>query len=603
MASKFSVEAVFKAIDRVTAPVNRMQNAVGKFTRKMGRGLRSVNRQVDKLGKGLKKAAAIGTASLLLMGAAVTNVVATGAEFEQTLVAAAAKFPEGIRRGTEAFKVLEDVARKTGATTEFTAAQAASGLNFLAMAGFNAEQAVAALPGVVDLATAAAIDLGTASDIATDALGAFGLTTKDAVQQGKNLARVSDVLALTSIRTNTTIEALFEGIVKGAPAFTSAGQSMESFSALMGVMANSGIKGAEAGTILKNTVLRLGDPVSKAAKIMKGLGVRVADSEGNFRDILDIMGDFEKGLKGVGEVQRTAALNTVFGTRAVTGLSVQLKEGTSSIADYRKELEGAAGTSKTLAGVMRDTLQGRINSLTSATEGLKITLFKTKDSAIGGMVESLTSWVRTIDTTIGANRELTVQLIDGLGRAGKGILGIFGLLVAKFLILKSVIVTMAVVTKTWTAALIGFKVALAAIGLLMRIGPIGAILTLITLGGLLIANWDSIVSAISSAVSRIRPLLDALATPFKDLFGGFSSVLGAARGIFGGGEEGGTAAEAGAAGAQIVSPQDRVAKTIEERRETSTAELTIRDKTGRAELAQKGASPGIGIKLAESGAF
>lgn len=600
--ARFSVEAVFKAIDRISAPVSRMQNRVGKFGRRMSRSLRAVNKQVDRLGKGLKTASVIGAASLFLVSSAMGDVIKTGAEFEQTLVSAAAKFPEGIRKGTQAFRDLEDVARKTGATTEFTAAQAAEGLNFLAMAGFNAKQSIAALPGIVDLATAASIDLGTASDIATDSLGAFGLATKDPIKLAENLARVSDVLALTTIRTNTNMQQLFEGIVKGAPAFTTAGQSMESFTALMGVMANSGIKGAEAGTILKNTVLRLSNPVSKAAKVMKGLGVRVADSEGNFRDILDIMEDFEKGLKGVGEVQRLAALNTVFGTRAVTGLSVQLKDGTTSIREYRKGLENAAGTSKTLASVMRDTLQGRINSLTSAVEGLKISLFKTKDSAIGGMVESITTWVRTIDKVINSNKELSVQLIDGLGQAGKGVLGIFGLLVAQFFIMKAVMISISVATKAWAAtmfvlkgALLAAKLAMFAFNVVASLNPIGAIVlavaSLIGIGVLLIKNWDNIVAAISSAVDRIRPLLEFVASPFRDLFAGVSSLAGAARGLLGSDE------------ANIVSPQERTAQTIEERRETSTAELTIRDETGKAQLKQKGNAPGIGIKFAESGAF
>ena len=622
MAGRFSVESVFKAVDRVTAPVRKMQSRVNKFTRSMRRGFRAANRAVGKFGSGLKRATVIGTVALLSLGLVMGNIIRTGAEFEQTLVSAAVKFPGKIRKGTEAFKELEDIARKTGATTEFTATQAAEGLNFLAFAGFNVEQAIAALPGVVDLATVAAIDLGRASDIATDSVGAFGLATKDSAQLAKNLARVNDVLALTSIRTNTDMETLFEGIVKGAPAFTAAGQSMESFAALMGVMANSGIKGAEAGTILRNTVLRLSNPVSKAAKVMKSLGVNVADNEGNFRDILDIMEDFEKGLVGVGEVQRAAALGTVFGTRAVSGLNVQLKEGTTSIAEFRKELKGAAGTTSEMASVIRDTLQGRINALTSVIEGLKITLFSLKNVALAGVIERMTSFVRTVDTAINANDILATELIDGLLRAAKGVLGVFGLLIGTFIALKIIMVTVSVLTTAWTVGLfllntaifafniaIGIaKIAMAGFNIIMAANPIGAVILAVTvligLGILLIRNWDNIVATITSAVAKIKTVLGFLIAPFRNIIAGFSSVLGAARllGLIGGGEEGARRAGEGEA-PSIVTPQARIAQTIEERRETSTVDINIKDENSRADIVERGRVPGVKLKLAESGAF
>ncbi|MCK5601860.1 phage tail tape measure protein, partial [Candidatus Pacearchaeota archaeon] len=212
MAKRFSIEAVFKAVDKMSAPVSRMQNRIGKFTRKMDRGLRKVNKSVGRFAQKMKKGALIVGASLAIIGAGLLNVINTGAQFDQTLVNAAAKFPGEIRKGTKEFILLEDAARQVGRTTEFTAIQSAEALNFLAMAGFNAEQSVKALPGVVDLATVAQSDLATATDIATDSLGAFGLMTKDAGKLGKNLARINDVIAKTSTTANTNIMQLFEAV-------------------------------------------------------------------------------------------------------------------------------------------------------------------------------------------------------------------------------------------------------------------------------------------------------------------------------------------------------------------------------------------------------
>ena len=617
--ARFSIESVFKAIDRVSAPVKKMQSRVGKFTRSMRRGFRAVNRSVDKFGTSLKRATVVGTAALLSLGFVMGDIIRTGAEFEQTLVTAAAKFPGEIRKGTKAFKELEAVARKTGATTEFTATQAAEGLNFLAFAGFNVEQAMAALPGIVDFATTATIDLGRASDIATDTLGAFGLATKDAAQQAKNLARVQDVLALTSIRTNTDIESLFEGVVKGAPAFVAAGQSIESFAALMGIMANAGIKGGEAGTVLRNTVINLGASTSVAAKRMKKMRVEVEDSDKNFRDILDIMQDFEKGLAGLGEVERVAALFDVFGKRSISGLSVQLKEGTTSIAKFRGELRKATGTNRELASVIRDTLQGRINSLTSSIEGLKITLFSLKNVALAGVIERMTSFVRTVDTAIKANDTLATELIDGLLRAAKGVLGVFGLLIASFIIAKTVMISISVITAAWSVGLfllttaigafniaIGIaKIAMLGFNIILAANPIGAIIVavtaLIALGVLLVKNWDNIVAAITSAVAKIKTVLGVLLLPFTNIISGFSSIFGAARslGLIGEGREEGREGEA----PNVITPQARVAQTIEERRETSTVDVNINDKEGRTEVVQKGQTPGVNVKLIESGAF
>jgi TP901 family phage tail tape measure protein len=527
----------------------------------------------------------------------MADVIQTGAEFEQTLVSAAAKFPEGIKKGSEAFKQLEDTARKTGATTEFTASQAASGLNFLAMAGFNAEQSITALPAIVDLATAAQVDLATASDIATDSLGAFGLATKDATQLGKNLARVNDVMAKTATSANTTMELMMETIKEGGPVATSAGASLETFLALTGELANAGIKGSKAGTTLKNVFLKLSAPVGQASKLLKGMGVQTKDANGDLRDVVDILGDLDKGLAGLGTAEKSGVLNAIFGKIPIAGVNVLLKSGSEKLREYRKTLEGASGAAGQMASVMRDTLQGRINSMNSAIEGLKITLFSLKNDAIAGVVEGITGWVRVIDTALNSNKALATELIDGLMQAGKGLVGIFGLLLGKFIIMKTFLVSMAVLTQAWTATLAVLKVTMAAFSLLMSVGPIGAIALLITLGALLISNWETIVSVISSTI-------DFIAAPFKDLINGIMAITGAASGLFGGGdEEEKTAGGRTAAGPQVISPQERVAQTIEERRETSTAEVTIKDETGRAEMTGGKRLSGIDLVMLETGAF
>ena len=621
MAKRFSIESVFKAIDRVTGPMRGMARNVNKFTRKMQRGFRNLNRSTDKLGRALKTVSIVAVGSLTLISVAMADVIGTGAEFEQTLVNAAVKFPEGIRRGTDAFRELEDVARQVGTTTEFTATQAAEGLNFLAFAGFNAKQSMAALPGIVDLATAAELDLGTASDIATDSLGAFGLATKDAVQQAKNLNRVVDVLALTSTSTNTDIVTMFESIKKGGATFTGAGQSIESFAALAGIMANAGLKGGESGLVLKNTMLRLSSATGPATTLLRKMNINLADSEGNFRDVLDILVDFEAGLKGMGNVQRSNALNTIFGTRAITGLNIALKSGSTSIREFRGKLKNASGTASEMAGVMRDTLQGRLNALTSVFEGLKISLLKLKQVGLEGTIEGLIDFIRVVNSTINANKELAGELGTGIFKVMKGIAGVIAILLVQFVFLKAAIISNFIVTSVWSAALFvlnglfvtlkvvlgAAKLAMVAFNIVANLNPIGAIViavaALIGLGFLLINNWDLIVAKIKSAASIIGKVLGAVFAPFTNIIGGLGSIFTGASGLLFGSEEG-KAGKAGADGApQMVTPQDRIAQNIEERRETSTATLTINGDTSGAELKQTNKTPGIGMTLAESGAF
>tara|TARA_R110000772_G_scaffold268728_1_gene398245 strand:+ start:12210 stop:14201 length:1992 start_codon:yes stop_codon:yes gene_type:complete len=663
MAGRFSVEAVFKAVDKMTAPISRMQNRVGRFTRNMGQGFDRLNRNVDKFSAGLRKGALAVTAGLALTSGAMASVIGTGADFEQTLVSAAAKFPGEIRRGTEAFQVLEQAARRTGATTEFSASEAAGALNFLAMAGFDAESAVAALPGVVDLATAAQIDLATATDVASDSLGAFGLMSKDATQLGTNLARVNDVIAKTTTSSNTTVERLFDTIREGAPVATSAGASLETFAALAGELANSGIKGGQAGTVLKNMFVRLQAPTGAAARVLNRLGIQTKDASGNMLDIVDILGQFNNATKNMGSTQKAAALQAVFGMEAIAGVNILLESGTDRLNEYRTELEGASGASSTMASVMRDTLQGRLNSLKSAVEGVKISIFTMTSGPLSDAIDKMTEWVRVNEKVIASSiGEFLANIINNFEsivkwakRIGIGLAVFFTLaaiLKTLVLIMTAVNLVMAANPITWIvlgivaliaaiaaaifywdeikAAMVSFAQAVTdkvvgafnwlwemftglpgvvqvAIGALL--GPIGA---LAAAARLIYENWEPItgffgdlwggvVNIFSGALDKITGIVDLVKGKAAAIVDTISSIGSGVASFFGFGGDDEEETNQGATGPQIVSPQDRVARSIEEQRSTSTAEVTIRDETGRAEIT--GGQLGPGLTLANSGAF
>jgi TP901 family phage tail tape measure protein len=267
----------------------------------------------------------------------------------------------------------------------------------MAMAGLTSEQSMKLLMGTTNLATAAGMDLTTAVDIATDSLGAFGLMSEDASQLQTNLDRVSDVMAKTTNMFNTDMPGMFEAIKKGGPAFTSAGQSIETFSSLIGVMASSGVKGSEAGTQLRNVMLSLANPAKKAAKQMEKMGIVTRDSQGNYLDIVDILAQFEDATKSMGSAEKAAALSTIFGSRAVTGINILLQEGTDKLRDYRTQLEDAGGAAANIAEAMRGSIKNKIEVLKSSLTELGFKFVESFKEKGVGLIEKLTDAVSNFD--------------------------------------------------------------------------------------------------------------------------------------------------------------------------------------------------------------
>lgn len=637
MANRFSVEAVFRAVDRVTVPVSRMQNRIQKFTRRSSANFSKLNRAANKFGRGLRRGAMAATAALLITGAAMADIINVGAKFDQTLVNAAAKFPGEIRKGTDEFKALAVAAKEVGDITEFSATQAAEGLNFLAMAGFDAENSIAALPIVADLASAAAVDLGTATDIATDSLGAFNLLTKDAATNQKNLARVSDILAATSTSANTTIEDMFEALKQGAPVATAAGQSIETTAALIATMANAGIKGTKAGTGLKNIMLAFAAPGSAAAKIMKRLEIATTDASGNMRDAVDVFDDFSKAAGKLPEAQKLAAFKEIFGKIPIAA-AVNLTNAAETTREFRDMLLDTDGAAARMANTMRNTVSGDIDKLKASIESTKISIFEMNEGAIRDVLQGMTAWIKANEKFIASGVDRFIQrIVDNKDdillwaeRIGKTALAITALVVA---------------LKT-------FVLIMTAVNLVMSLNPvvliIGGIVLLIAAVVLMVRHWDTLrekfVELPLAAKIAIGTLFAPLALlagaakfiidewePIKAFFGSiwddivegvamateafikFSGLglIGDAIGIIGslggdilGGLFGGNGdeqADTGASATRVVTPSERTARSIEESTTTNTSEVTIRDETGRASIT--GGSLGRGLSLLQSGDF
>ena len=306
-------------------------------------------------------------------------VVSTLAGFERSMAAVAA-----ITRATDAeLAALRDTAKQLGATTEFTASQAADALKFLGMAGWSASQSMAAIPAVLDLATAAQMDLARAADISSNIMSAFGLAAADA-------SKAADILAAASSRANTDVSQLGDGMKYVGPIASALGISMSDTAAAMGVLSDAGLQGSMAGTGLRQVLAGLANTTPQATKALQALGLDVAKLNPATTSIVDIIGQ----LKDAGLDAATAL--TVFGDRGAPAV-LALIEGATKLGTLTEELKNVDGEAKRMAETMRDQLQGNINGLMSALEGLIIQMGESGLTAIlSGLIQTMTAMARGV---------------------------------------------------------------------------------------------------------------------------------------------------------------------------------------------------------------
>lgn len=485
MSSRFSIEGSISMVDKATKTMGKVaRNATG-FSTKMQRQFARADSSVGRVGRTLKqtgkRTAQVGMAGLAVGAGLVTRQFI---QFDDAIFGASAKFGDldiTSKKGIKTMEQLRATARKVGADTKFNAVEAAQGLDFLAMASFNTEQAMVSLPEVTNLATVAQVDLARATDIASDTLGAFNLMSKDSAQLQLNLARVNDVAAKTTTMFNTTLEGLFDAVSKGGAQFTASGQKIETFSTLVGVMANASVKGSESGTQLRNIMLRLAGPTNKARAMMQKLGIRVQDSQGNFRDIISILDDVKKGTQKMGDVQRSAALNTIFGARAITGVNILLSAGTKKLTEYRKKLLASKGAAAAMAKIIEQGFGNQLKALGSAaTEaGFKIITAFAGDGKKG--IQVLTEAIRNFDPT---------PIVDGMKMAFRFVKAFID--IVKFL--APVIIPIVILWKSYAAAVAIATTAQALFNVTVSANPIAAVIVgVVALTAALVtlrANWN-----------------------------------------------------------------------------------------------------------------
>jgi len=358
MDSIFNLSVIVAAVDNLTGPVREMARRMGDLDRVAERG-----RAMQDWGTRMSIAGAMTQGAASQMMRAIRGPIEAAAQFEQSMAAVRAVTANIT---TEEFEALTAQARELGATTAFSASQAAEGMGFLARAGFSANQQMAAMPSMLALARAGAVDLGTTADIASNILSGFGL---DAAE----MTRVADVMVATFTTANTDIPMLGDTMRYIAPVARAAGMSLEESAAMAGLLGNAGIQASQAGTTLRAMLQRLAAPTTEAAAVLQSLGISVADQNGDMRSMVTILGEVGNAIGDLGTQRQLDIIGTVFGVEAAAGAAELLSQG-QAIGDYVDQLMGSQGRAAQVAAEMGNNFRGAQTEFASAVEGLNIAL-------------------------------------------------------------------------------------------------------------------------------------------------------------------------------------------------------------------------------------
>ena len=422
---------VVRLINNVSGPARAVSRSLLGIQRQaadgrnlsFGEGLsRSINRNeraLDRARGGMVDSVAGFYALKAALGAPLNAAIG----FE----AAMSKVGAVSRASDDQLAAMTSTARELGAKTAWSASQAAQGMEFLSMAGFGVNEVIAAMPGMLDLASASGADLGRTADIASNILSGFGI-------EAAEMGRVGDVLTNTFTSSNTNLEMLGNTMAYVAPVAAAAGASIETAAAMAGKLGDAGIQGSQAGTALRAMFTRLSAPPKKAADAIERLGIQTKDASGNLRDVPTILAEMNVAMEGMGTAAKTETLAHVFGMEAASAATVLLGQaGTGALQEYTKSLY-EMGSASRVAAKMNDNTQGALKRLSSAFESMSISIGNALIPGFTALIEKIIPVIGWIDKFSEANPALAstiVQVVTGLvgfkiAMAGLRFVGLLG---------------------------------------------------------------------------------------------------------------------------------------------------------------------------------
>lgn len=509
-----AMEAELDALKQKYASLQLEERDTGKESEKLAKEIEDLSKELkasktdianaekaaDELDQSLEEtgdSAEKASDGFTVMKGAIASLVADGVrfairEFKELAKAtfeAGSNFEAGMSQvaaisGANAAEIeqLTAKAKEMGASTKFSATQAAEAFNYMAMAGWNTEDMINGISGVMSLAAASGADLATTSDILTDALTAMGYSAGDA-------GKLADVMAAASSNANTNVELMGQTFQYAAPIVGALGYSMEDTAVAIGLMANAGIKGDKAGTALRSTLTRLSAPPKEAAEAMEALGISITDENGNMKELNEVIGDLRKAFDGLGETQQTQYAKALAGQNAMSGLLAIINAAPEDFDKLTAAVENSNGAAERMAVTMNDNVGGQITLLKSKIEGIMIKVFEKAAPRIRKAINNISdgldqiNWDNVADKAGDAIGKV-VKLFDWLLKNGNSVgstlkvigtalLGIF--VTNKVATFTSSVTTLVTTINTMKSATEGATLASKALGIAMNAIPLVAV--------------------------------------------------------------------------------------------------------------------------------
>ncbi len=396
----------------LSAESKRLSERVAELSKQQAQAAQSVEsykaRAVDAFSAAGEALAAAGLITgIKQLGEAYISTVQAAGEFEATMSNVEALSGANAQE----MAALTAQAKELGATTKFTANESGEAMDYMGMAGWNARQMLAGMPGVLDLAAASGEDLAGVADIVTDSLTGFGMTANET-------GRFVDVLAAASAKSNTNVSMLGESFKYVAPLAGTLGYTAEDTAVMLGLMANAGIKASQAGTTLRTALTNLVSPTKEQAAEMERLHIRLTDASGQMLPLLGAMDNMRGAFAGMSEAEQSATASALFGKEAMSGMLAILNASEADYQSLTQSIHNSAGAAERMANIKLDNLAGDLTLLNSAADGLSLTIGEEFMPQVRGLVQAGTGIIGFLDTLIQDQPVLAKMIMGTAGAVG-----------------------------------------------------------------------------------------------------------------------------------------------------------------------------------------
>ena len=389
---KEKYQLLLEAKDRITPTVKQAITYVKSLTGKTWKvTLKAVDLVTSPVRRvfGLLKSPLVAAGVTISAGAGIADTVKTYADFE-----AAMSEVKAISGATsEEFAQLTEKANQMGAVTKFTASESAEAFKYMAQAGWDAKEMMDGIEGLMALAAASGEDLGTTSDIVTDALTAFGMAAKDS-------GRFADVMAMAASATNTDVAKMGETFKYVAPVAGSLGYSIEDTAVAIGLMANNGIKASQAGTSLRSLLTNLTHPVGQAADAIEELGISVTNADGSVKPLSQTMQELREKFSTLTDAEKAQYSAMLAGQEGMSGLLAIVNASDQDFADLTEQINNSSGAAQQMSDIMMDNLAGKFELFTGALDSMKMSLGEKFKPYLVDALEWLTNKVPDVENAL-----------------------------------------------------------------------------------------------------------------------------------------------------------------------------------------------------------